>query len=92
VTFARWLPRELGAQSQHTEGVRVSAMSTKLIHGPFEGQGSRMDEPVTEVSLLLPTRLAAEIECLARSRGMSLGQLIRLLIREQLGSRGGAGG
>jgi hypothetical protein len=92
VVFARLLQRELGAHFQHTEGERVSAMDTKLFHGPFAGQGRRMDEPVAEVSLLMPTRLAAEIERLARSRGMTLGQLIRLLIREHLDSQGGAGG
>jgi hypothetical protein len=80
------------APSPHTERVPVSAMSTSLFQGPFGGQGSRMEEPVTELSLLLPTWLAAEMERLARSRGMTLGQLIRLLIWEHLGSRGGAGG
>jgi hypothetical protein len=40
-----------------------------------------LDEQMVEVFLILPGRQAAELERRAWSRGWTLGQLIRLLIR-----------
>ena len=49
-----------------------------------------LDEQMAELSLLLPAWQAAEMERLAHSRGLTVGQLIRLLIREYLADRGRA--
>jgi hypothetical protein len=54
--------------------------------------GSRtcsLDEEMAEFSLLLPARHAAEMERLARSRGLTLGQLIRQLVCDYLIDRAG---
>jgi hypothetical protein len=48
-----------------------------------------VEEQVAELLLLLPGRQAAELERLANSRGLSMGQLIRQLIRDHLTDRGG---
>jgi hypothetical protein len=45
---------------------------------------SRLDGAVTEVSLLLPAWQMAALERCASSRGLTLGQLLRLLIRDHL--------
>jgi hypothetical protein len=45
---------------------------------------SRLDGEVTEVSLLLPAGQVAALERSASSRGLTLGQLLRLLIRDHL--------
>jgi hypothetical protein len=42
------------------------------------------DEQVVELPLLLSGEQAAELERLAHSRGLTTGQLIRLLIRDVL--------
>jgi hypothetical protein len=43
-----------------------------------------VDGEVAELSLLLPGWQAAQMEKLANSRGLTVGQLIRLLIRDYL--------
>jgi hypothetical protein len=45
---------------------------------------SRLDGEVIEVSLLLPAWQMAALERCASSRGLTLGQLLRLLIRDHL--------
>jgi hypothetical protein len=45
------------------------------------------DEEMAEFSLLLSGGEAARLECLAHSHGLTLGRLIRLLIREYLTDR-----
>lgn len=49
-----------------------------------ESRTRRLDEEMTELSLLLPAGQAAQMERLAYSRDLTCGQLIRLLIREYL--------
>ena len=46
---------------------------------------------MAELCLLLPAREAATLERLARSRGQTLGQLIRLLIQHHLAAHCPAG-
>ncbi len=57
--------------------------------GPTEDQGVWVEEQVAELLLLLPGRQAAELERRAHSRGLTVGQLICLLIRGYLTDRGG---
>jgi hypothetical protein len=57
---------------------------------PMEDPVVGPDEQVAELLLLLPGRQAAELERRAHSRGLTLGQLIRLLIRDYLTDRCGA--
>jgi hypothetical protein len=54
-----------------------------------EGRACWPEEGVAELTLLLPARQAAELERLARSRGLTLGQLLRRLVRDHL-ARGAA--
>jgi hypothetical protein len=44
----------------------------------------RLDEEMAEVSLLLPVWQAAALERLARTRGLTVGHLLRLLIQDYL--------
>jgi hypothetical protein len=67
------------------EEMTVSTMNHDLVPGSIEGWFVWRDGQVAEVQLLLPGRLAAELEGLAHSRGLTVGQLIRLLIRDHLG-------
>ena len=62
-------------------------------HGerPIESRACCLDEEMAELSLLLPGWQAAQMENLANSRGLTLGQLIRLLIRDYLTDRAGLG-
>jgi hypothetical protein len=68
--------------------------------GMGPNQGGRLPEDricllgdgVAEVSLLLPGWQMAEMEQVAYSRGLTLGQLMRLLIREYLAYPGQADG
>jgi hypothetical protein len=50
-----------------------------------------LGEEIAELSLLLPGWQAAEMERLAHSQGLTLGQLLRLLIRNYLQDRGSPG-
>jgi hypothetical protein len=70
-------------------GQRVSITNHDLAAGPPEGRVVWPDEQVAELSLLLPGRWAAELERLAHARGLTVGQLVRLLIRDYL-TRAGA--
>jgi len=49
------------------------------------------NQEMVELSLLLPSWQASEMESLAHSRGLTLGQLIRLLIRDCLTDRAALG-
>jgi len=51
---------------------------------PTEDRVAWPDEQMAELFVLLPGRQAAELDRLACSRGLTLGQLIRLLIRDYL--------
>lgn len=55
--------------------------------GPIESRACWRDEELTELSLLLPSWQIVEMERLAHSRGLTLGQLIRLFIRDYLADR-----
>jgi hypothetical protein len=57
---------------------------------PMEDRVVWPDDQVAELLLLLPGRQAAELERLAHSRGLTLGQQLRLLIHDYLTARGGA--
>jgi hypothetical protein len=61
----------------------MTAMSWDHAEWPIE---SRLDEEMAELALLLPVWQATQMERRARSRGLTLGQLIRLLIRDHLRS------
>jgi hypothetical protein len=54
---------------------------------PAEVRVFWLDEEMAELSLLLPGWQAAAMEWLANSRGLTLGQLTRLLIRDYLTSQ-----
>ena len=58
-------------------------------------EGERICPPadVVELQLLLPTRLALDLESAAQGRGLSMGQMVRRLVRDFLveaDQRGGA--
>ena len=65
-------------------GQRVSTMNHEPVPGPLEDRLVWQDEQVAELFLLLPGRQAAELERLAHFRGLTMGQLVRLLIRDYL--------
>jgi hypothetical protein len=65
----------------------MTTMSRDRADGPMKSRTCWLDEEIIEVSLLLPGWQAAEMEGLAHSRGLTLGQLIRLLIRDYLTDR-----
>jgi hypothetical protein len=46
-----------------------------------------LDEQMTELELLLPEWQARSLEAVARSEGVSAGQILRRLIQEYCGSR-----
>jgi hypothetical protein len=70
-------------------GPRVSTMNRDRVPGPMRDWVIWPDEQVAELLLLLPGRQAAELERLAHSSGLTMGQLTRLLIRDYLADRGG---
>ena len=59
-------------------------MTRDHAEGPTESRTCWVDGEVAELSLLLPGWQAAQMEKLANSRGLTVGQLIRLLIRDYL--------
>jgi hypothetical protein len=63
----------------------MNVMDSEHVRYAREDQGSWPEEQVIEVSLLLPERQAAELERLASFRGLTLGELIRLLLNDSLG-------
>jgi hypothetical protein len=67
----------------------MSTMNDTPVPGSTEDRGGRRDESVSELLLLLPGWQVAELERLAHSRGLTTGQLVRLLIRDYLTLVGG---
>ena len=68
----------------------MSTMSRNHAQGLVKSRICWLDAEMAELSLLLPGWQAAEMERLAHARGLTLGQLIRLLIRDYLGDPGRA--
>jgi hypothetical protein len=66
---------------------RMTTVSRNDAEGPSESLACWLDEEMAELSLLLSGWQAAQMERLAHSRGLTLGQLIRLLIRDYLADR-----
>jgi hypothetical protein len=58
---------------------------------PIESPTCWQDAEIAELSLVLPAGQAAQMERLANSRNLTLGQLIRLLICDYLSDRAGCG-
>ncbi len=54
------------------------------MHPLLEAGMTRQDQEVVELPLLLPKWQAVELEAAARQRGMTMGQLLRRVIREVL--------
>jgi len=69
----------------------MSTMIRDHAERPIESRTCWLDEEMAELSLLLPGWQAAQMERLAHSRGLTLGQLIRLLIRDNLTDRATSG-
>ena len=59
-------------------------MKIEFCEQPEVGQVRWLDKEIAELSLLLPGWQAAELESLARSRRLTLGQLMRLIVRDFL--------
>jgi hypothetical protein len=66
-------------------------MHDDLVPCRLEDRAVWPKEQVAEVALLLPQPQAAELERLAHSRGLTMGELLRLLIREYLTQPGWTG-
>jgi hypothetical protein len=62
-------------------------MSQDHAEGPTKSRTCWLDAEMAELSLLLPGSQAAQMERLAHSRGLTLGQLIRLVICDYLTDR-----
>ncbi len=54
------------------------------MHPLLEAGMTRQDQEVVELPLLLPKWQAVELENAARQRGMTMGQLLRRVIRDVL--------
>lgn len=54
------------------------------MHPLLEAGTTRLDQEVVEVPLLLPKWQAVELEAAAQERGMTMGQLLRRVIRHVL--------
>ena len=54
------------------------------MHPLLEAGMTRQDQEVVELPLLLPKWQAVELEAVARQRGMTMGQLLRRVIRQVL--------
>jgi hypothetical protein len=54
------------------------------VHPLLDAGTTRSDQEVVEVPLLLPKWQAVELEAAARERGMTMGQLLRRVIRHVL--------
>lgn len=54
------------------------------MHPLLEAGTIRQDQEVVELPLLLPKWQAVELEAAARERGMTMGQLLRRVIRQVL--------
>ena len=64
-------------------------MKIEFCEQPEVGQVRWLDKEIAELSLLLPGWQAAELESLALSRRLTMGQLIRVIVREFLGCPAG---
>jgi len=62
-------------------------MSREHAGGPIESQTCWWDEEMVELSLLLLDWQVVQMEGVAHSQGLTLGQLIRLLISDYLADR-----
>ena len=62
-----------------------------LVHPLVEAGMTRQDQEVVELPLLLPMWQAVELEAAARQRGMTMGQLLRRVIRQVLDDSAGGG-
>jgi hypothetical protein len=62
----------------------MKTMSLDGVASSIKDRVVSLDEDMAELSLLIPGWQAAQVERLAHSRGLTLGQLIRLLIRDYL--------
>jgi hypothetical protein len=69
----------------------MTTMSRDQAGCPIESQTCWLDAEMAELSLLLPAGQAAQMERLAHSRNLTVGQLIRLLIRDYLADRAASG-
>jgi hypothetical protein len=58
------------------------------VHPLLEAGMTRQDQEVVELPLLLPKWQAVELEAAARQRGMTMGQLLRRVIRQALDDSG----
>jgi len=58
------------------------------VHPLLEAGMTRQDQEVVELPLLLPKWQAVELEAAARQRGMTMGQLLRRVIRQVLDDSG----
>jgi uncharacterized protein (DUF2267 family) len=67
----------------------MSATNKDPVPGPPADRVVWRDEQVAELSLLVPARQAAELERLAHARGLTVGRLIRLIVRDYLTGRAG---
>ncbi len=80
--------REYLAFRIHKGAIQVMTILSRDHAGcPIESRTCWLDAEVAERSLLLPAGQAAQMERLAHSRNLTLGQLIRRLIREYLANR-----
>jgi len=59
------------------------------VHPLLDAGMTRQDQDVVELPLLLPKWQAVELEAAARQRGMTMGQLLRRVIRQALDDSGG---
>jgi hypothetical protein len=66
-------------------------MSRDHAECPIESQICGLEEEIAEVSFLLSAVQVVQMERLAHSRNLTLGQLIRLLIRDYLADRAASG-
>jgi hypothetical protein len=62
-------------------------MSLNHAERPWEARGEGPEGDVIEFTLLLPVRQAAELERLAHSRSLTLGQLLRQLVQDSLAAQ-----
>jgi hypothetical protein len=69
----------------------MTTMSQSHADGPIESWTCWLDDEMAELSFLLPGWQASEMERLARTCGLTLAQLLRLLIRDYLTDRASTG-
>jgi hypothetical protein len=84
-----YMARREDLESRFHEGAlqRMTTMSRDEAGCRIERRACWQDTEIAELSLLLPAGQAAQMERLAHSRNLTLGQLIRRLIRDYLTDR-----